>query len=77
MKAARVEQAALADAVELRQCGSREQAAAEGAPDPCHSMRRQSADRVIEHLVERENSEHDNHTCHRADDNAGPWLDVA
>src|SRR5216684_601541 len=49
---ARVEQAALADAVELRQRRHGEQAAAERAPDPGHTVRGQGADRVIEDLVE-------------------------
>src|SRR5437762_14297773 len=77
VKAARVEKSALADAVELSQRGGREESAAEGAPNPGQSVRRKGAHWVVEHPVEGEHSNHYDHPCHRADDDAGPRLDVA
>src|SRR5713226_10569325 len=53
---ARVEQAALSDTIELGQRGYGEQAAAERAPDPGHTMGGQSADRVVQDLVESEHA---------------------
>src|ERR1700682_5805163 len=77
VKAAGVEEATLADAVELGQRRGREQTAAERAPDSCESVRRQSAHRVVEKPVEGEYAHHDDYSGDRTDDNPGPRLDIA
>ena len=52
VEAAGVEKAALADGVELRQGGDREEAAAQRAPDSGKPVRRKRTDRVVQVLVD-------------------------
>ena len=69
---ARVDEAALADGVELRQRRQREEAARERAPDAAQAVRRQRADRVVELLVDRVHADRDDDAGDQADDRRRP-----
>src|SRR6266567_2232391 len=76
VQAAGVEEATLADAVELGERRDGEQAAAESAPDAGQAVGRQRPDWVVEDLVEGEHAYHHDHAGDRADHDRGPRLDV-
>ena len=54
-----------------------EQAAGERSPDPGQSVRRERADRVVEHLLDRQHAEHDDDPGDEADDRGRPGVDVS
>src|SRR5690242_1341951 len=74
VEGAAVPEARIADFVQFRQARGGEDPARERAPDAGEAVGRESADRVVDDLLNREDAEDDDDAGHRADDRGGPVL---